>query len=143
MLLSVFLNEKSYHFREEVSILEACNSIGIKLPRFCYHENLSIAGNCRMCLVELEKSLKPIVACSTDLLNDMKVFTTSPLTLKARENVLEMLLLNHPLDCPICDQGGECDLQDQAVFFGSNFSRNYFCDCVNQSESKLAENLGF
>ncbi len=126
MLFSIILNEKLYHFKEEISILEACNAAGIKLPRFCYHENLSIAGNCRMCLVEIEKSLKPIVACATEIINGMIIYTNSPLTLKARENVLEMLLLNHPLDCPICDQGGECDLQDQAIFFGSNFSRNYF-----------------
>lgn len=126
MLTGVFINEKFYHFKEEISILEACNSIGIKLPRFCYHENLSIAGNCRMCLVELEKAIKPIVACSTELISNMSIFTNTPLVLKSRENVLEFLLLNHPLDCPICDQGGECDLQDQAIFFGSNFSRNYF-----------------
>lgn len=126
MLFSIILNDKLYHFKEEISILEACNSSGIKLPRFCYHENLSIAGNCRMCLVEIEKSIKPVVACSTEIINNMVIFTNSPLVLKSRENILEMLLLNHPLDCPICDQGGECDLQDQAIFFGSTFSRNYF-----------------
>ena len=126
MLLSVYINEKLYFLNENVSILEACNSLGIKVPRFCYHENLSIAGNCRMCLVEIEKSIKPIVACSTDLQSGMIIYTNSPLVLKSRENILEFLLLNHPLDCPICDQGGECDLQDQAIFFGSNFSRNFF-----------------
>jgi len=125
MLISISIDDKLYHFQEEISILEACNSIGIKLPRFCYHENLAIAGNCRMCLVELEKSLKPIIACSTDISNGMNIFTKSPLVLKARENILEFLLLNHPLDCPICDQGGECDLQDQAIFFGSHFGRNF------------------
>ncbi len=139
MLISIIINEKNYHFKEEVSILEACNSIGIKLPRFCYHENLSISGNCRMCLVELEKSLKPVVACSTEILNGMIIYTNSPLVLKARENVLELLLLNHPLDCPICDQGGECDLQDQAIFFGSSFSRNFFSK--RSVEDKVCNNL--
>lgn len=139
MLISITINEKNYHFKEEVSILEACNSIGIKLPRFCYHENLSISGNCRMCLVEIEKSLKPVVACSTEILNNMSIYTNSPLVLKARENVLELLLLNHPLDCPICDQGGECDLQDQAIFFGSSFSRNFFSK--RSVEDKLCNNI--
>lgn len=126
MLLCVTINEKIYFFQEDLSILEACQLIGIKVPRFCYHENLSIAGNCRMCLVELEKSFKPVIACSTELISEMVIYTNSPMVLKARENILEFLLLNHPLDCPICDQGGECDLQDQALFFGSSFSRNFF-----------------
>lgn len=139
MLLSVFIDEKLYHFNEEISILEACNSVGIKLPRFCYHENLSIAGNCRMCLVEVEKSIKPIVACSTDIAANMTIFTKSSLVLKARENILEFLLLNHPLDCPICDQAGECDLQDQAIYFGSNFSRNYFSK--RSVEDKICDNV--
>lgn len=139
MLISININEKNYHFKEEISILEACNSIGIKLPRFCYHENLSISGNCRMCLVELEKSVKPIVACSTEIQQNMSIYTNSPLILKARENILELLLLNHPLDCPICDQGGECDLQDQAIFFGSTFSRNYFSK--RAVEDKICNNL--
>lgn len=126
MLIPVYINGILYHFPNEISILEACRSIGIKIPRFCYHENLSIAGNCRMCLVELNEVAKPIVACSTDILENMIIYTESPMVLKARENVLEFLLLNHPLDCPICDQAGECDLQDQAIFFGSNLGRNYF-----------------
>jgi hypothetical protein len=126
MLIPVYINGTLYHFQSEISILEACRSIGIKIPRFCYHENLSIAGNCRMCLVELNEVAKPIVACSTDILENMIIYTESPMVLKARENVLEFLLLNHPLDCPICDQAGECDLQDQAIFFGSHVGRNYF-----------------
>lgn len=126
MLIPVYINGILYHFQNEISILEACRSIGIKIPRFCYHENLSIAGNCRMCLVEVNEIAKPIVACSTDILENMIIYTESPMVLKARENVLEFLLLNHPLDCPICDQAGECDLQDQAIFFGSNIGRNYF-----------------
>jgi hypothetical protein len=126
MLIPVYINGTLYHFQNEISILEACRSVGIKIPRFCYHENLSIAGNCRMCLVELNEIAKPIVACSTDILENMIIYTDSPMVLKARENVLEFLLLNHPLDCPICDQAGECDLQDQAIFFGSHIGRNYF-----------------
>lgn len=126
MLIPVYINGTLYYFQNQISILDACRSVGIKIPRFCYHENLSIAGNCRMCLVEIHEVLKPIVACSTDISVNLIIYTDSPFILKARENILEFLLLNHPLDCPICDQAGECDLQDQAIFFGSNFGRNYF-----------------
>lgn len=126
MLISVYINGILYYFPNEISILEACRSIGIKIPRFCYHENLSIAGNCRMCLVEINEIAKPIIACSSEIFENMIIYTESPMVLKSRENVLEFLLLNHPLDCPICDQAGECDLQDQAIFFGSNLGRNYF-----------------
>jgi len=108
------------------SILEACKQIGLDIPRFCYHENLSVAGNCRMCLVEIEKSPKPVAACAMPVANNMVIYTDTPLVKKARENVLETLLLNHPLDCPICDQGGECDLQDQTKIFGSDYSRMYY-----------------
>jgi hypothetical protein len=124
-MISILINGKCFFFKSYLSILEACKLIGIKIPRFCYHETLSIAGNCRMCLVEITTSLKPVVACATDITPGMSIFTNSPFVLKARENVLEMLLLNHPLDCPICDQAGECDLQDQAIFFGSHYSRNF------------------
>jgi hypothetical protein len=124
-MIPVFVNGKSFFFKSNLSILEACKIIGLKIPRFCYHETLSIAGNCRMCLVELTTSTKPVVACSTEIDVNMNISTNSPFILKARENVLEMLLLNHPLDCPICDQAGECDLQDQAIFYGSNFGRNF------------------
>jgi len=99
--------------------------IGINLPRFCYHQELSVAGNCRMCLVEIEKSPKPVTACAMPVGPNMKIFTDTPLVKKARESVLEFLLLNHPLDCPICDQGGECDLQEQVFNFGSDKSRFY------------------
>lgn len=95
---------------------------GINVPHYCYHNKLSIAGNCRVCLVEFERTAKPIVSCATtaDVISQTKtkIFHDSPLIKKARENVLEFLLLNHPLDCPICDQGGDCDLQDQSLFFG-------------------------
>ncbi len=97
------------------SLLQACEAAGAEIPRFCYHERLSIAGNCRMCLVEVEKSPKPIASCAVPVAEGMVVRTDSAMVKKAREGVMEFLLMNHPLDCPICDQGGECDLQDQAM----------------------------
>ena len=97
--------------------------VGVEIPRFCYHDRLSIAGNCRMCLVEVEKSAKPVAACAMPVMNGWKIKTNSDFTRKAREGVMEFLLVNHPLDCPICDQGGECDLQDQSMAFGSDRSR--------------------
>ena len=107
------------------TILQAIESTGINVPRFCFHERLSVAGNCRMCLVEIEKSPKPVASCAMPTMPGMKIFTNSPMVKKAREGVMEFLLANHPLDCPICDQGGECDLQDQAMLYGSDRSR-YF-----------------
>lgn len=101
---------------------------GISVPHYCFYNDLSISGNCRVCLVEMEKSLKPIVSCSVNIeiiFNKNKIYFDSPLVKKARENVLEFLLLNHPLDCPICDQGGDCDLQDQSIFFGFTKRRFY------------------
>jgi NADH-quinone oxidoreductase subunit G len=94
---------------------------GVHIPHYCFYDNLSISGNCRICLVELDKAQKPIVSCSTtiDIIkNRTKLYYDSPIVKKSRENILEFLLLNHPLDCPICDQGGECDLQDQSLFYG-------------------------
>ena len=105
------------------SILQAAEKLGIEIPRFCYHDKLSVPANCRMCLVEVEKSPKPVASCAMPCGEDMKVSTKSPLAQKARHGVMEMLLVNHPLDCPICDQGGECDLQDQAVAYGFDRSR--------------------
>ena len=124
-MLKVKINNVTVFTKPKASILEVCQSIGIKIPRFCYHEKLSVAGNCRMCLVEIENLPKPVVSCSMPVMNDMKIYTSTPLVKKARENILELLLLNHPLDCPICDQGGECDLQDQALVYGSDVSRFY------------------
>ncbi len=106
-----------------LTILQACEKIGIEVPRFCYHERLSIAGNCRMCLVDLERSPKPVVACAMPAADGMIVRTNSEKARKARRGVMEFLLINHPLDCPICDQGGECDLQDQALFYGMDRGR--------------------
>ena len=105
------------------TILQAAELIGIEIPRFCYHDRLSIAGNCRMCLVEVEKMAKPQAACAVPVFGGMNILTTSNNTKLAREGVMEFLLVNHPLDCPICDQGGECDLQDQSMAFGSDRSR--------------------
>ncbi|MSO71689.1 MAG: NADH-quinone oxidoreductase subunit G [Alphaproteobacteria bacterium] len=106
-----------------VTVLQACELAGKEIPRFCYHERLSIAGNCRMCLVEMEKSPKPIASCAMPVAEGMAIKTDSPMVKKARHGIVEFLLINHPLDCPICDQGGECDLQDQAMAYGAGLSR--------------------
>ena len=106
-----------------ITVLQACEIAGIEIPRFCYHERLSIAGNCRMCLVEMENSSKPVASCAMPVAEGMNIKTNSELVEKARNGVMEFLLINHPLDCPICDQGGECDLQDQAMAYGKGFSR--------------------
>ncbi len=105
------------------TVLQACEAAGKEIPRFCYHERLSVAGNCRMCLVEVEKAPKPVASCAYPVADGMKVFTDSELVRNARRNVMEFLLINHPLDCPICDQGGECDLQDQATAYGGQGGR--------------------
>ena len=122
-MLKIKINNSEFLVKNDISVLEACKYVGISIPRFCYHETLSIAGNCRMCLVEIEKTPKPVSSCTLPVSNNMQIFTDSPLVKKARENVVETLLLNHPLDCPICDQGGECDLQDQTKMWGSDYSR--------------------
>ena len=122
-MINLIINNKEVSVLPNTSVLKACEIAGFEIPRFCYHKRLSIAGNCRMCLVEVEKSPKPVVACAMPVMRGMVIFTDTPLVKKARENVLEFLLENHPLDCPICDQGGECDLQDQAMAFGSDRSR--------------------
>ncbi len=106
-----------------LTVLQACELAGTEIPRFCYHERLSVAGNCRMCLVEMERSPKPIASCAMPVDDGMVIRTNTPMVKKAREGVMEFLLINHPLDCPICDQGGECDLQDQAMAFGAGLSR--------------------
>ncbi len=106
-----------------ITVLQACDMAGVEIPRFCYHERLSIAGNCRMCLVEMERSPKPIASCAMPAADGMVIRTNTPSVRKAREGVMEFLLINHPLDCPICDQGGECDLQDQAMGYGRDRNR--------------------
>ncbi len=105
------------------TVLQACEAAGAEIPRFCYHERLSIAGNCRMCLVEMEKSPKPVASCAMPAADGQVIHTRSEKVKKAREGVMEFLLINHPLDCPICDQGGECDLQDQAMAYGRGANR--------------------
>lgn len=120
----IFINKKKIEVRDwSYTVFQLCEQLGIQIPRFCYHEKLSIAGNCRMCLIEVESSPKPLIACATSLNKGMSILTNSLLVKKARENVLEFLLINHPLDCPICDQGGECDLQDQSIVYGSDKGR--------------------
>ena len=121
----VIVNNKEIEFENGMTVMQACELAGIEIPRFCYHDKLSIAGNCRMCLVELEKSPKPIASCAMPATDGMKIKTNTPFVDKARKGVMEFLLANHPLDCPVCDQGGECDLQDQAVVFVSDRSRYY------------------
>ncbi len=105
------------------SIIQACEQLGVEVPRFCYHERLSVPANCRMCLVEMKGSPKPVASCAMPCADKMEIFTDSELTHKARKGVMEFLLINHPLDCPICDQGGECDLQDQALGYGFDRGR--------------------
>jgi len=115
----VTINNKDHEVPEGITIIQACEMADIEIPRFCYHERLEIAGNCRMCLVEVAGGPpKPVASCAMPVANGMKIFTDTPMVKKAREGVMEFLLANHPLDCPICDQGGECDLQDQAYQYG-------------------------
>lgn len=121
--MKVNVDGKDVDVPKGVTVLQACEEAGVEIPRFCYHDRLSIAGNCRMCLVEVEKSPKPVASCAMPAMPGMKIKTTTPLVHKAREGVMEFLLANHPLDCPICDQGGECDLQDQSMAFGTDRSR--------------------
>lgn len=123
MKLNIFVNGIEISVDSRISVLQACEIAGFDVPRFCYHERLSVAGNCRMCLVEVEKAPKLAASCAMPLMPGMRVKTNSSAVRKAREGVLEFLLINHPLDCPICDQGGECDLQDQAMVYGSDRGR--------------------
>jgi NADH dehydrogenase (ubiquinone) Fe-S protein 1 len=112
----------------KTSLIIYLTSNGFSIPHYCYHNNLSIAGNCRVCIVELKNSVKPVVSCAINaslILHSKNMYYDSVLVKKARENILEFLLLNHPLDCPICDQGGDCDLQDQSLFFGLTKRRFY------------------
>uniref|UniRef100_H2YT73 NADH-ubiquinone oxidoreductase 75 kDa subunit, mitochondrial n=1 Tax=Ciona savignyi TaxID=51511 RepID=H2YT73_CIOSA len=121
--VEVFVNDQSVWVEPGSTVLQACEIAGIQIPRFCYHDRLSVAGNCRMCLVEIEKSPKPQASCAMPVMKGMRIKPDSDVSKKAREGVMEFLLANHPLDCPICDQGGECDLQDQSMMFGSDRSR--------------------
>ncbi len=122
-MANIEINGKPLQVADGAMVIEAADEAGITIPRFCYHKKLSVAANCRMCLVEVEKVAKPVPACATPVTDGMKVFTKSSMALEAQKSVMEFLLINHPLDCPICDQGGECDLQDIAVGFGQDISR--------------------
>lgn len=125
--LRLFINGTIYYSNANVSVLynviQFADKINIRIPRFCYHDQLSIVGNCRMCLIESGTAAKPILACSTEVSPELEIYTDSILVKQAREQMIEFLLINHPLDCPICDQGGECDLQDLTYAYGSDRSR--------------------
>lgn len=123
--ISFKLNDFRYTINNKLTLIQACLKNKVDVPRFCFHEKLSIAGNCRMCLVEDLKQVKPLASCAINVSNSMSIYTNTLKVKKARESVLEFLLANHPLDCPICDQGGECDLQDQSIVFGSDRGRFY------------------
>lgn len=123
--ISFKLNDFQYTINNKLTLIQACLKNKVDVPRFCFHEKLSIAGNCRMCLVEDLKQVKPLASCAINVSDSMNIYTNTLKVKKARESVLEFLLANHPLDCPICDQGGECDLQDQSLVFGSDRGRFY------------------
>src|ERR687883_552902 len=130
-MTKLLIDGREIEVPSEYTLLQACEAAGAEIPRFCFHDRLSIAGNCRMCLVELVGSPKPIASCAWGVRDcrpgpkgePPEVLTRSPMVKKAREGVMEFLLINHPLDCPICDQGGECDLQDQSMRYGSDRTR--------------------
>ena len=122
-VVNIEVDGKPVEARRGQMIIEATDELGAYVPRFCYHSKLSIAANCRMCLVDVEKAPKPLPACATPVGEGMKVFTKSPKAIAAQKATMEFLLINHPLDCPICDQGGECELQDLAMGYGRDVSR--------------------
>src|ERR1700742_1580889 len=130
-MAKIIIDGKEIDVSPEFTLLQACEQAGAEIPRFCYHERLSIAGNCRMCLVEIKGGPKPVASCAWGVRDcrpspkgePPEVNTRTPMVKKAREGVMEFLLINHPLDCPICDQGGECDLQDQSMAYGVDASR--------------------
>ena len=136
-MIEIFINGKPVKVEDDITVIQACEQAGVEIPRFCYHEKLSIAGNCRMCLVEMENSIKPVASCAMPVAQGMKIKTDSEMVTKARKGVMEFLLINHPLDCPICDQGGECDLQDQAMAYGSGIGRY-----IEQKRAVKDKNLG-
>ena len=121
--VTIEIDGRACEVRKGAMVIEAADAAGIAIPRFCYHKKLTVAANCRMCLVEVERAPKPLPACATPVMDGMKVFTTSETARQAQRSVMEFLLINHPLDCPICDQGGECELQDLAMGYGRGISR--------------------
>ena len=122
-MIEIELDGKKVSVPQGSMVMHAAEAIGLYVPHFCYHKKLSIAANCRMCLVEVEKAPKPMPACATPVTQGMVVHTKSPKAIVAQKGVMEFLLINHPLDCPICDQGGECQLQDLAVGYGASGTR--------------------
>ena len=122
-MLKLEIDGREVAVQHGATVMEAANMLGIYVPHFCYHKKLSIAANCRMCLVEVEKAPKPLPACATPATEGMKVRTQSPVAKNAQNGVMEFLLINHPLDCPICDQAGECKLQDYAFDYGVSHAR--------------------
>ena len=122
-LVPLFIDDREVHACRGAMLIEVADQHGIRIPRFCYHKKLSVAANCRMCMVEVEKAPKALPACATPVTEGMKVYTRSPVALDAQKGTMEFLLINHPLDCPVCDQGGECELQDTAMGFGQGISR--------------------
>src|SRR5579864_8329670 len=122
-MATIEINGKKVEAEPGSMLIEVADKLGFVIPRFCYHKKLSIAANCRMCLVDVEKAPKPMPACATPVTQGMIVRTKSDKAIKAQQSVMEFLLINHPLDCPICDQGGECQLQDLAVGYGGSSSR--------------------
>ncbi|MEO7742727.1 MAG: 2Fe-2S iron-sulfur cluster-binding protein, partial [Usitatibacter sp.] len=123
MAINLEIDGKPVTVDNGATVMDAATKLGIFVPHFCYHRKLSIAANCRMCLVQVEKAPKPLPACATPATEGMKAFTHSDPAITAQKGVMEFLLINHPLDCPICDQGGECQLQDLAVGYGASSSR--------------------
>ena len=129
-MINVEIDGKRVEIEAGRTVIEAAHLAGIYIPHFCYHKKLSIAANCRMCLVQVEKVPKPVPACATPVADGMKVYTASKMAVNAQKGVMEFLLINHPLDCPVCDQGGECELQDLAVGYGACASRYQEDKCM-------------
>src|ERR1700760_1304114 len=121
-MANIEIDGKAFEVENGKMIIEVADDNGIHIPRFCYHKKLSVAANCRMCLVEVEGGRKTVPACATPITDGMKVLTKSKEAIRSQQAVMEFLLINHPLDCPICDQGGECELQDVSMGFGTDAS---------------------
>ena len=136
-MVKIHINEKLIYVPKNRTVFQACQDSGVAVPHFCYHKSLKIAGNCRICLVEVVGRPKPVASCALPVSEGLIVFTTSSLTQKRRERVIEFMLINHPLDCPICDQGGECDLQDQSYFFGVN-TRRFFNQKITRTDKNIS-----
>ena len=126
-MTKITIDGENFEVEDGMSVIQACEESGVEIPRFCYHERLSVAGNCRMCLVDIEDSRgmspKPVASCAIPVSEGLIIHTKTERVKNAREGIMEFLLINHPLDCPICDQGGECDLQDQSLAYGHGISR--------------------